>query len=475
MAALIMAKPNFQNQRRKLLKQLAAVPLGAGVSMLSGNDALAMGCDGNAKSLVCLFMAGGADSFNMFVPGGAQSYSDYLNSRGEIAIGESNLLNVSDANQGAFGFNALLPAFKNLYDQDRLAVVSNVGTLIRPTSQSDYLAEQALPESLFAHNTQQKLWQTGAGIVSGTSSFGWGGAITEHAATCNGPSAITPAFSIAGSSAWLDSASSQYISLNADFAVQRMQGLDNISDWIPPQRLSRVGNTIEDLIAQGEASGNAAMLRTISNGLDRATVATASLHAALRRNPLNQMQYNSRNKLAKQLHLVARLIASREELGMSRQVFFVLMGGFDTHSDQPEREPVLMREVNEAVSAYQDTIDDIGAADSVTTFTASDFGRTLTSNGNGTDHGWGGHNFVFGNAVDGGRIIGDMPSYASRNNPDDAGEEDGTFAGRIIPKLSVNQYGATLSRWMGVDEAAISQALPDLKNFAQQDLGFMKS
>ncbi len=469
-----MAKPNFQKQRRKLLKGLAAVPLGAGVSMLGGNEALAMGCD-SGKSLVCLFMAGGADSFNMFVPGSARGYSEYLDSRGEIAIPESGLLNVSDASQGAFGFNAALPVFRDLFDQDRLAVVSNVGTLIRPTSQSDYLAERTLPESLFAHNTQQKLWQTGAGIVTGASSFGWGGAITTHAETCNGPSAITPAFSIAGSSAWLDSANSRYISLNADFAVERMFGLDNISDWIPPNRLSRVGNTIENLIAQGEASGNAAMLRTISEGIDRAIVATSSLNTALLRNTLPQMTYRGTNKLAKQLHLVARLIASREELGMSRQVFFVLMGGFDTHSDQGEREPILMRDLNEAVSVYQDTLDDIGASASVTSFTASDFGRTLTSNGNGTDHGWGGHNFVFGDAVDGGRVIGEMPSYARTNNPDDAGEDDGSFAGRIIPQISVNQYGATLSRWMGVDEAALTNALPDLANFAERDLGFMRT
>ncbi len=474
MAALIMKKPNFQKHRRNLLKQLAALPLGAGVSMLGSNDALAMDCS-NSKSLVCLFLAGGADSFNMFVPGSDRAYTDYINSRGPIAIPESGLLNVSDADQGAFGFNSLLPAFRGLYEQDRLAVVSNVGTLIRPTSQSDYLAEQALPESLFAHNTQQKLWQTGAGIVSGASGFGWGGAIASHATSCNGPAAVTPAFSIAGTSAWLESANSRYISLNADFAVERMFGLDNISDWIPSNRLSRVGRTIEDLIAQGEASGNPAMLRTIADGLDQASIATTALHSALLRNTLPQMQFDSKNKLAKQLHLVARLISAREELGMSRQVFFVLMGGFDTHSDQGEREPVLMRELNDAVLAFQDTIDDIGAANSVTSFTASDFGRTLTSNGNGTDHGWGGHNFVFGGAVDGGRIVGQMPNYSSTNNPDEASERDGTFAGRLIPQISVNQYGATLSRWMGVSEAELSAALPDLQNFATSDLGFMRS
>jgi len=474
MAALIMKSPNFQKHRRKLLKQLAALPIGAGVSMMGSTDALAMDCTGS-KSLVCIFLAGGADSFNMFVPGSDRAYTDYINSRGPIAIPESGLLDVNDSDQGAFGFNALLPSFRDLYDQDRLAVISNVGTLLQPTSQSAYLAQQALPESLFAHNTQQRLWQTGAGIVSGASGFGWGGAIASHAASCNGVGATASAFSISGNSPWLESADARYISLNADVAVERMFGLDNISDWIPPSRLSRVGRTLEALIAQGEASGNAPMLRSIADGMDQATLATRELHAALSRNTLPQMQFPSTNKLASQLHLVARLIASREELGMTRQVFFVQMGGFDTHTDQGEREPVLMQELNTAVTAYQETIDDLGFSNSVTSFTASDFGRTLTSNGNGTDHGWGGHNFVFGGAVDGGRIVGQMPSYSSTDNPDEASESDGTFAGRLIPQLSVNQYGATLSRWMGVSEADLNAALPDLQNFAVRDLGFMNA
>jgi uncharacterized protein (DUF1501 family) len=134
-----------------------------------------------------------------------------------------------------------------------------------------------------------------------------------------------------------------------------------------------------------------------------------------------------------------------------------------------------MSALNEAVNAFQSTIDDLNLSQSVTSFTASDFGRTLTSNGNGTDHGWGGHNFVFGGAVDGGRIIGAMPNYSVNDNPDDAGERDGSFAGRLIPKLSVNQYGATLSRWMGVSDSALSAALPDLANFTEQDLGFMRT
>jgi len=252
-----------------------------------------------------------------------------------------------------------------------------------------------------------------------------------------------------------------------------MYGFDNISDWIPSSRLSQVGRSLEELIAQGQNSGNTLLNRAIANSVGRASDATASLHSALQANPLPQMRYGGRNKLAKQLHLVARLIASREQLGMQKQVFFVLMGGWDTHSDQLERTPDLMKDLNEAVGTFQQTIDGLNLAQSVTSFTASDFGRTLSSNGNGTDHGWGGHNFVFGGAVQGGRVFGETPNYAATNNPDDAGEDDGSFAGRIIPKISVNQYAATLSRWMGVSESDLEQALPDLRNFAEKDLGFM--
>jgi len=466
-------KDPIDKQKRRLLKALAAVPLGSGVSMLAGNGAAhAMGCD-NGKSLVCIFLAGGADSFNMFVPGGS-SYTDYRDSRRELAVAESDLLPVNDAQQGSFGFHSMLPGFEQLYSENRMAVISNAGPLIRPTTKSDYLGTVALPQSLFAHNTQQKLWHTGAGIVNGNNAFGWGGAISSHAANCNGNIPVAPAFSMGGSTDWLASANANYVSLNADVAVERMYGYDNISDWIPTRRLGNVGRSLNELIAQGQQSGNPLLTRAIANAVGRASDATSSLHSALKANPLPQMRYNGSNKLAKQLHLVAKLIASREQLGMQKQVFFVLMGGWDTHSDQLERQPDLLEALNEAVTSFQTTIDGINMASSVTSFTASDFGRTLTSNGNGTDHGWGGHSFVFGGAVDGGRVVGETPNYATTNNADDAGEDDGSFAGRIIPKISVNQYAATLAQWMGVSENELNSALPDLQNFTETNLGFMK-
>lgn len=461
-------------EKRRLLKALSILPVASGVSMLAGSGrALAESCD-TSRSLVCIFMAGGADSFNIFVPGGAR-YNDYRNSRNDLAVAESDILDVNDAQQGSFGFHRLLPSFRDLYNEQRLAVVSNTGTLIQPTTKSDFLGTVALPQALFAHNTQQTLWQTGAGMVGGTTSFGWGGAVSDHAQNCNGNIPVAPAFSMGGTTDFLASANSNYITLNADIAIERMSGFNNISDWIPANRLSRVGPSLESLIAQGQASGNTLLNRAIANSVGRASDATTELFSALEDNTLSNISFNGGNKLAKQLHLVARLIASREQLGMQKQIFFVQMGGWDTHSDQLERQPDLFEGFNEAIAMYQGAIDGLNLENSVTSFTASDFGRTLSSNGNGTDHGWGGHNFVFGGAVDGGRIIGETPNYASTNNEDDAGEADGSFAGRIIPKISVNQYAATLSRWMGVSESDLANALPDLQNFTETDLGFMRA
>ncbi|MBX2838439.1 MAG: DUF1501 domain-containing protein [Gammaproteobacteria bacterium] len=463
---------SINKSRRNLIKALACLPVAPGVSMLSSGSAQAMSCSPAGKSLVCIFLAGGADSFNMFVPGSSQDLLDYQDVRGELAVDEGDLIEVTDPTLGTFGFNQQLDSLARLYQENRLAVVSNTGTLIRPTTKSDFLAQIALPESLFAHNTQQKLWQTGAGIVSGSNAFGWGSAISDHAASCNGNVNLAPGFSIAGSSSWLDSETSNYITLNGSTNVELMFGYADYSEWIPQSRLNRIRGSLQALIGEAEQSSNPQMVRELAHSLDNAQNATTTLHRILRDTPLSQMEYDGLNRFAGQLHMVARLIAVREQLGMQQQVFFVQMGGWDTHADQNQRLPALFNTFNEGINAFQNVIDDIGQSSTVTAFTASDFGRTLTSNGNGTDHGWGGHNFVFGDAVAGGRVYGTMPSYTDTNNPDDAGDNNGAFAGRIIPTISVSQYGATLARWMGVDESRLAAALPDLNNFSEQDLGF---
>ncbi len=412
------------------------------------------------QSLVCVFLLGGADSFNFIVPTDDR-YNQYATTRGAMAVARSNLLASTDAVQGEFGFNNRLPGLHDLYENNRLAIVSNVGNLIRPTTKADFNRATALPQSLFAHDAQQKLWQTGSGNLS--DAFGWGGSIAEHIANCNNRSNIATSISINGSNSWLNNLQQNYIQLNANANIQRMTGY---------RASSRTQATLEALVAASKAEQAAPFKQQLAHAITRANDTANNLFEAIHDHPLSS--FSPTGDLQRQLHLVARMISAREQLNMGKQIFFVGFGGWDTHSNQNVRMIPLMTQLNSALSNFQAAIDDMGKADSVTTFTASDFGRTLTTNGDGTDHGWGGHSLVMGNRVQGGQIYGALPSFASQNNPDDAGDDE-NFAGRIIPTSSVAQFGATLADWMGVSAAEQQAMLPNLANFNQKNLGFMKT
>lgn len=475
-----------KHSRRHFLKRTIALPAAytasrvGGVSMASmalgaaaPGFASAAEC-GDSKSLVCLFLAGGADSFNMFVPVDNNSYSEYRTTRNDLAVAEEDLLEVSDSAQGAFGFHALLPAFQQMYSEGDLAVLSNVGPLLGPTVQADVGNLALLPESLFAHNTQQKLWQNAAGSISGSGAFGWGGAMGVQLAECNAAAKVPGVMSATGANTWQTSKDGSYIALSPNADIERMYGFDpGIATWIPEASRQATSMRLQQLLDRASAQGQPLLVREAAETLSRSKDVSQQLEETFENFTQMDWQPDAANKLERQLHLVTRLIEARESLNMERQIFFVRMGGWDTHSNQNERLPLLMTELNSAVSSFRNALSILNLNDSVTTFTASDFGRTLTSNGNGTDHGWGGHNFVFGGAVSGGRVVGDLPSYAKQGNPDDAVDSNGEFAGRIIPTQSVGQYGATLARWMGVPEQSLPAMFPDLAQFQKQDLGFM--
>lgn len=455
-------KNKINQSRRSFLKSASAIPflkyspLLAAAGAISGSAQAAT----NPKSLVCVFLLGGADTFSFVVPGGSH-YNDYLATRGSLAVQSDQLLSSTDAAYGSFGFNNLLPGLHDLYENDKLAVINNVGNLIRPTSQADFLASNSLPQSLFAHDAQQKLWQTGSGNLA--DSLGWGGSIAQQIAVNNDESSVATSISVAGSNTWLSNLQESYINLNPNASIKRMRG--NLSS-------NSTSTVLETLLNQSKNKTGSQFEQQMAEGIFRADSTINGLADALTDHPVSDM--SSVGDLQSQLHLVARMISAREQLNMGRQVFFVGLGGWDTHSNQNVRLTPLLTELNEALTSFQTTIDSMGKTDSVTTFTASDFGRTLTSNGDGTDHGWGGHAFVMGGGVNGGKIYGDFPSFKSSNNLDDAGD-DNNFAGRIIPKIAVAQYGATLAGWMGVSDTERDAMLPNLANFSEKDLGFMKS
>ncbi len=448
-----MTKHKFS--RRSFLKSASVLPL------VNFTPSFAASCnEGDRKSLVCVFLLGGADSFSFVVPSG-QQYNDYLATRGNLAVTRDNLLAATDSTIGDFSFNSLLPGLHSSYQANNLAVINNVGNLVRPTSKADFNASTQLPQSLFAHNAQQKLWQTGSGNL--TQSGGWGGSIAQYVANCNSTSNVSTSMSVNGSSTWLNNLVESYVSLNSNASIALMRG---------HQASSSTRTVLATLIEQAKANSATPFAQEVANGVERAIDTSNSLSVALTRHPLND--FSASGGFEAQLKLVARLISAREDLNMGKQIFFVGLGGWDTHSNQNERLTPLLRQLDTGLTKFQTAINRLGKANSVTTFTASDFGRSLTSNGDGTDHGWGGHAFVLGGAVDGGKVFGEFPSFRAINNPDDA-DDGGTFAGRIIPKLSVTQYSATLASWMGVTNVERDLMLPNLTNFSVKNLGFMQS
>lgn len=463
--------------RRSFLKHAAAASVVGSVAM-SGTrvgPAEAADCAPNdgPKSLVCVFLAGGADSFNMFLPYDldtpGSTHATYAATRGPLAVPRSSINPVGD---GTYGFNALLPSMRTAYDAGDLAVIGNVGPLTAPTTQADLIANRPIPEFLFAHDAQQKLWQTSASRVGGND-FGWGGQLGDALHACSPGSTVGPAFSAQGSNIWQNSAASNYLRLSPTVPIRRMVGFDpSTRAWL--DSTESLAATLDAMLSEAETSSNE--IENVMGSALRTSVATsAQLESIMSDNADNDIGFGSYggNRLARQLHLAAKLINARDELGLERQTIFVRMGGWDTHSNQNLRFPALLDELDTALGLFRDVLGPgaLDIADSVTTFTSSDFGRTLTSNGDGSDHAWGGHSFVMGGAVSGGDFFGTMPSFATTNNPDDtgAGQE---FAGRLIPTQSVNQLGATLARWMGATVAEIDQIFPDLANFTNRDLGF---
>jgi len=459
--------------RRQFLRRATAASVAAGVTMTglrtSPADAVTCGPLGN-RSLVCIFLNGGADGFNMYSPldtsQSGSTWDTYAATRGPMALARGSLL---PAGNGDFGFNPDLPAFAELYNRGDLAVVSNVGPLTGPTTPADVQAGRRLPQSLFAHDAQARLWQTATATVGGAAQ-GWGGQIAEAVDGCDNNALVSAAISALGSSVFLSTANGGALRLTPTQSLRRMGGYDPTqSTWYPSDQRARVASALRTAL-DAAGSSPSELERLVAGTTEQAIITNAELEDVTS-SPIDMARGGD---LQAQLRLVAQLINNRERLGMTRQVFFVTMGGWDTHGDQNRRLPVLLRELNAAVGAFQDALGPSGlnVADSVTTFTTTDFGRTLTSNGDGTDHAWGNHAFVIGGSVNGGQHFGEIPSFATVNNPDDVGTGR-AFGGRLVPQFSVGQYGATLARWAGVEDSELNAIFPDLREFDTRDIGFM--
>jgi uncharacterized protein (DUF1501 family) len=456
-------KAAMRTPRREFLRRAGALGATGLAARLAPLSVLALpGAAGaqsaeDYKALVCVFLFGGVDGNNLVVPLDASGYAQYAAARPEssgINIAQAQLLPVQPAGLTAYGLHPELSEIHPLFAQGKLAVLANVGTLNEPTTRADYF--QKRPDNLFSHSDQQGQWQSA--VSSGRSATGWGGRIADVVAP-DGPG-FPVVTSIAGSTLFTTGAATSPLALSTTGGLA-LQGFNN-----SPASQARAAALLSILAtdrdnayvkAAGDVSVNAIALSGIVNPILTSTgSAIAPLFAGLN------------SSIAQQLLQVGKLIEARAQTGARRQVFFVSLGSFDTHSNELNTLTTLLGQLSPALKAFYDATAQLGVANQVTTFTLSDFGRTFQpASGAGTDHAWGNHHFILGGAVRGGAMYGRYPTLVL-GGPDDAEAE-----GRWIPTSSVDQYGATLARWFGVSADDLTSIFPNLSRFPTSDLGFL--
>ena len=414
------------------------------------------------RALVCVFLYGANDHNNTVIPFDTASYAAYTTARPAIARPLSALLPLTSttpltgANAGRqFALPTELGPLKTIWDAGRLAVMANVGPLIVPTTKIQYNnLSVPLPPKLFSHNDQQSVWQASA--PEGARE-GWGGRIGDLMASQNASSIFT-CNSISGSAVFIAGQSTVAYQLSTSGSTP----ITGITGSLFGSNSASAN--LRSLITSGGAN---LFTQDLADTTKRSIDANVSLSAALAGAPDLPLSADlTSNSLAAQLRVVARMIAARNTLGAKRQVFFVSLGGWDTHNSQLVTQPGLHAQVAAALSYFYNATVGLGISDRVTTFTGSDFGRTLTSNGQGSDHGWGSHHFVMGGAVNGQQYYGTFPVMGVNNN-------DEVGSGRLLPTTSVDQYAATLARWFGVSDTDMRLVLPNIGNFGSSNVGFM--
>ncbi len=454
--------------RRHFLKKLA---LGIGsASVLATQSklqlmqsAMAMTTDysgfNDHKSLVCVFLFGGNDSYNMLVPYEQAAYNQYNNVRSNLAIARESLLPLK-GNQ--YALHQSMPDLQALYNQDKLAVMGNVGPLIQPTTRTSFQNDSArIPADLFSHNHQQEFWETGTSATGSTHPPGWGGRMIDMLITANADQNSPALFSLSGNSVWQRGEKPLDFVLNPYAGVEQIKAFTD-KNW-PRYKTSRI-DAWQKILKQSSPS---LLNQQLSNTYIRTDERISNLVDQYALAPEITTVFPEEGSFGKQLSTVAKMISIRENLGMKRQIFFVGIGGWDTHGNQLNDHAERLATLSAGMSSFYKATEELGVKDSVTTFTASEFGRTLSINGDGTDHAWAGHHMIMGGAVNGGQIHGEMPELVL-DGPDDAQD-----TGRLIPKYGIDQYGATLGKWMGMTDSDLLEIFPNLSNFDTTDLGFM--
>ena len=433
------------------------------------------------KAIVCLFLFGGLDHADTVIPTDEASFNQLAAARPNIFDGydvgsgtssrdRDNLLALNPDNASAFGTRQFgLPremmGLHQLFEAGDAAIVGNVGPLLEPITRETFQDRSGRrPPRLFSHNDQQSTWLA---LEAEGANIGWGGRFAD--AILAADTISNPLYSAVG-------ISSSSVFLSGETARQFRPPEKSTGDGVNIIDESKILGTNSRYAVTRDAFGNIIRQTDFNhNNIMRADYSVLSGQAIANAKQFNEALELSQpiltpfpsTRLGNNLRRIAEIIDTRTTLNTSRQVFFLSLGGFDTHSRQTAVLPALQQHISDALLAFRNAMIEIGAWQNVAVFTGSDFGRTLTGNGDGTDHGWGGHHFVMGGDVVGKRIYGDIPP------PDRDHEQYTPSRGRLIPSVSVEQYAATIGKWFGLSPAELAVALPNLSEFSTSDLGFL--
>jgi uncharacterized protein (DUF1501 family) len=466
--------------RRGLLKSTAAlalqrvsIPMATSLGLMA--DAAAQSAN-DYKALVCIFLYGANDHYNTVIPYDVATHTNYYNIRkgtptagtvyDGIAIGRNALsatalsTALSDGRQMAL--NPEMSALQNLFENKRASILMNVGPLVVPTSRIQYDNKSVpLPPKLFSHNDQQAYWQSSYQTEGGAT--GWGGRAADLLLSNNSKSTLT-CISINGNALFLSgqNAISYQMSSTGATTINAIKGKSLFGS-------ANCAAALQTLITQQSSLPMASDYTTVTKrALDTYDGIVAAIGATASASMNALFPSSATNSLSAQLKMVARMIEQQATFGMKRQVFMVGIGGFDLHDFLATQHPPLLQKLSSAMKEFDDAMTSLGKGSQVTAFTASDFGRTLTSNGDGSDHGWGSHHFVMGGAVNGGKFFGTAPEIGLTHNQQ-------VGSGRLLPSTAVDQLGAELAAWFGVSATDVKTVLPNAKNFDLYKLGLFKA
>ncbi|WP_031499436.1 DUF1501 domain-containing protein [Bryobacter aggregatus] len=441
-----------QTTRRSILK-LATI---SGLSQFDLRNASAQSSD--YKALVCIFLMGGNDGHNLLIPQSTAQFNAYKAARGSLALPDNSakLLAITTPNGTPYALNDGLAAIHPIFAQGRLALVANVGNLVQPTSRQQFLqAAVKVPSNLFSHADQVVQMQTAT--PGGSGGTGWAGRTADAMNALNGGARFPASISMSG---------------------QQLFGTGNViqsASLIPGYEMAPSGMNVWPATAAAARQAALQQILTMDSGLSIVQTANhvrqdamtlSGMLSGLSTGTAFAKPFPS-TSIGQQLLQVAQIMRLRGATGMKRQVFFCSLGGFDTHSAQGWQQWDLFKQLSAGMLALYQATQEMGIADGVTTFTESEFGRTLQPSGTGTDHGWGSHFLVLGGAVQGGDLYGAFPDLAL-GGPDDSGNR-----GALLPSTSLDQYGATLARWFGVADTDLDAIFPNLKYFPVRNLNFL--